>query len=101
MAFCPFFKEVWTTIWHYFQLPTIQQPSTRIDLKKWCTLMTDCNDGTLAKERAQIIVYTAWNIWKERCRREFDNVITQTSTQIAANAQLDIRSFCQVLEGRD
>jgi hypothetical protein len=24
-------------------------------------------------DRAQNVIYTAWNLWKERCRRVFDN----------------------------
>ncbi|KAF8760504.1 hypothetical protein HU200_010127 [Digitaria exilis] len=25
------------------------------------------------RQKEQMVIYTAWNLWKERCRRVFDN----------------------------
>jgi hypothetical protein len=40
----------------------------------------------------QLIIYTAWNIWKERCRRIFDNKSLQ-SAEICANIRTAVASY--------
>ena len=41
-----------------------QQPHR---LEWWLDLLSH------SQERNQIITYTVWNVWKERCRRFYDN----------------------------
>jgi hypothetical protein len=46
------------------------------------------------KKHAQIVVYTAWNLWKERCRcrRVFDNKATDVE-RLLESIQDDIQSL--------
>ena len=45
------------------------------------------------QKRAQIVaVYTAWNLWKERCRRVFDNKTTEVQ-RLLESIQDDIQSI--------
>jgi hypothetical protein len=44
------------------------------------------------QKRAQIVaVYTAWNLWKERCRRVFDNKTTDVQ-RLLESIQDDIHA---------
>jgi hypothetical protein len=54
----------------------LQQPPAKNAyrrFKAWWTSMISLNQPGAA-DRARKVIYTAWNLWKERCRRVFDNV---------------------------
>jgi hypothetical protein len=48
----------------------------------------------------QVIIYTIWNIWKERCHRVFQNkaLTTDQPMQITRKDILDYREANQVVE---
>jgi len=54
--------------------------------------MVGPDQRTTTTNRAQVIIYAVWNLWKERCRRVFDNK-TQTPTQVASLIQQDIMLY--------
>ena len=51
--------------------------------------MIGTDTSTTATNRAQVFSHAVWNLWKERCRRVFDNK-TQTPIQVASLIQQDI-----------
>jgi hypothetical protein len=42
-------------------------------------------------DRAQRVLYTAWNMWKERCRRPFDNQ-GMTDQRLQKTIQSDVEN---------
>jgi hypothetical protein len=70
LARCPYSKAVWQG-WLGINL---QRPpcSSYRKLQGWWNSMIQLHEPG-ADARAQKMVYTAWNIWKERCRHVFDN----------------------------
>jgi hypothetical protein len=48
------------------QLPT-QRATT---MRRWWKLATETGAANQAQQ-LQVVIYTMWNIWKERCRRVF------------------------------
>jgi preprotein translocase subunit SecA len=63
-------------------------------VKDWWTHLNTAQGHTTAaaQKRAQIVVYKAWNLWKERCRRVFDNKATDVQL-LLASIQDDIQSL--------
>jgi hypothetical protein len=40
----------------------------------------------------QVIIYTVWNVWKERCRRIFQNIATNAD-QLAGLSKQDVLAY--------
>jgi hypothetical protein len=59
-------------------------------------IQTEANE---AKEREQKLIYTIWNIWKERCRRMYDNR-AMTQTQLQSTIQLDVAQYAMAWRER-
>jgi hypothetical protein len=76
LAQCSYSKLVWTALagWLGVQLQTPPSNSSG-QLKHWWHSMLTV--GTLNHREEQVrmqkLIYVAWNLWKERCRRVFDN----------------------------
>lgn len=78
IAKCPYAK----TVWH--------QGGKLVGTAK-ITTSSSCNEDNRLVEksepsnlRATVIVYTAWNLGKERCRRVFDNEARNEQQLVAA-----------------
>ena len=84
-ANCSYSHSVWAHISQVTGLQNLLAPIT--DLKGWWSgLMSN------SIERNQIITYTIWNIWKERCRRVYDNKAI-TSTQLTSLIQQGVAAL--------
>jgi hypothetical protein len=73
LATCPYSVAVWIGLQGWLGV-TFQAPAiTRYrPFKSWWNSLLRLQDPN-ATDRVQKMVYTVWNIWKERCRRVFDN----------------------------
>jgi hypothetical protein len=72
IAKCDYSKAVWQQMAMdgQFQLPQFQNVHRVLS---WWELMkkASCNQPQAREKHMQLIIYMAWNIWKERCRRIF------------------------------
>jgi hypothetical protein len=70
---CPYSVAVWNGLQTWLAI-TLQAPlSSRYRVfKSWWHNMLSSQQPN-ANEQAQEVVYTVWNIWKERCHRVFDS----------------------------
>ena len=84
-ANCSYSKSVWTHISQATGQQNLLAPFT--DLKTWWSSML--SDSL---ERNQIVTYTIWNIWKERCRRVYDNKAL-TATHLTCLIQQDVAAL--------
>jgi hypothetical protein len=68
-------------------------------MRRWWHAVTRGAAGN-CDEHMQVIIYTIWNIWKERCHRVFQNkaLTTDQPMQITRKDILDYREANQVVE---
>jgi hypothetical protein len=72
-AQCTFSAAVWTQLASWIGITTTSpQLSSFTRLKQWWTAMTTTGTGD-STQRACKFIYTVRNLWKERCRRLYDN----------------------------
>ena len=60
-------------------------------IKDWWTRLCAANSQQL-DQHLQAIIYTAWNLWKERCRSVFDNKAQRPSQLVEVITQ-DLHDF--------
>jgi hypothetical protein len=78
----------------------IQRMATTEEIQRFITLWTlvaqvwrnEELDGLEHMERACKFIYTVWNIWKERCRRLYDNK-AMTTSQLQTIIRLDVELY--------
>ncbi|CAM0146855.1 unnamed protein product [Urochloa decumbens] len=80
---CSFVKSIWHRISLDFNLPQLHQRLAFRNIRTWWHTVTT-TPSAITKAQLQAIIYSAWNIWKERCRRVFDN------KAITANQLIDL-----------
>jgi hypothetical protein len=72
IANCEYSNQVWRKMasWANFQLPSLQHVHR---LLTWWEKMKHAHTQQQPQDQhLQLIIYTTWGIWKERCRRVFD-----------------------------
>ncbi|WVZ92280.1 hypothetical protein U9M48_038358 [Paspalum notatum var. saurae] len=93
VANCSFAKLICSQVAQRMNLllPVLQQPATRI--KQWWLQMIGREpDADKARYREQAVIYLVWNLWKERCRRLFDNKALNIA-ELAALVEQNVISF--------
>jgi hypothetical protein len=68
---CVFAQEVWLLVAAWSE-NAVQVPGRLHTLECWWNTSLAAVTGVAKSRRAAIMMYTAWNIWKERNRRIFD-----------------------------
>lgn len=73
---CPFARAVW-----FLVAADLATPSLFVAAQQATSIATWWNDFacSLGKKAKSAVIYTAWNIWKERNRRVFDHKILHES----------------------
>jgi hypothetical protein len=89
VAKCSYTKAVWQKIALEFNIqPPIQQSRT---LRRWWRSVLRQSAADRDKH-LQVIIYTVWNVWKERCRRIFQNIATNAD-QLAGLSKQDVLAY--------
>jgi hypothetical protein len=94
---CPFTKEVWGILKQWMQLTTIQSVN---DSGALYSYWWRCRRKFQKSERRKvdgIFIYFWWNIWKERNRRQFQQ-ITLNPIQVATLCKDDIMQYRRAIE---
>jgi hypothetical protein len=71
VAKCSYAKAVWQQIVSWFNIQT--PPSTARMIRDWWRILLRWGADDRA-HHTRLIIYTLWNIWKERCRRVFQHL---------------------------
>jgi hypothetical protein len=86
LAECSYAKSIWRALQSWIGVDLQQPPGNNYRrFQTWWNSMVQTQvHGKQEKERRmQKVVYTVWNIWKERCRRVFDNRKMQANHLLA------------------
>ena len=88
---CPFTKAVWDQIlsWENFTQVQQQPQVDPTDIISWWEEVARKVPRSERRRVNRVVIYTFWNIWKERNRRIFNNKI-ETVPQVAAGIKEDI-----------
>ncbi|KAF8695074.1 hypothetical protein HU200_037682 [Digitaria exilis] len=92
MVQCPYSVQVWRSfspIGLTTHQPATSQPN---GLKQWWTAMIGQHQPQRSSIIDQAVIYIAWNIWKERCRRVFDNKELDVN-QLVVSIKQDIANW--------
>ncbi|CAN6246948.1 unnamed protein product [Urochloa humidicola] len=76
---CAFAKEVWWLVANWAG-NLVQLPRPESSLQDWWNASLNGLPKKLKQKRATLLIYTAWNVWKERNRRIFEGVTALPST---------------------
>jgi hypothetical protein len=78
---CPFAKEVWMLVKNWVGEHIVHIDEDVQTLKTWWERSLQGRSAAQQKTTAAILMYSAWNIWKERNRRTFEGT-TRTPAQV-------------------
>ena len=72
---CPFAHEVWNTVlaWESFSLPQHVDWSNISSISEWWEKTETLFPQDRKREFNGLVIYTMWNLWKERNRRIFEH----------------------------
>jgi hypothetical protein len=92
MSECSYSRLVWQQLEEWTDATNVHmQPGTDRRVKVWWTELQN-GDTTGFASRLQRVIYTAWNLWKERCRRVYDSKAI-TEAQLESIIKLDVTQF--------
>ena len=97
---CPFTKEVWGFIKHWFNLSVLQTVSEGGSIYSFWLRCRRKFDKNQRKEVDGILIYFWWNIWKERNRRIFQQHSLQP-IQVASLCKDDITQYGLAMVSQD
>jgi hypothetical protein len=98
---CPFSRSVWHGLKEWLGAELLPPPPTQRyrRFKTWWNRMLSSGepDRATAKNRATKFIYAAWNIWKKRCLRLFDNKAL-TASQLQQIIRDDVAHWHRVCD---
>jgi hypothetical protein len=86
---CVYAQEVWHLVscWTH---SLVQVPSRTIRLEGWWNAAVSNKPKDEARLTAALVIYTAWNLWKERNRRVFEGV-SESPTRLLARIKEEVQ----------
>jgi hypothetical protein len=91
---CPFARAVWRQIlvWEGLSLLAQADPTHFSSIKVWWEATSSPLPKNQKRDFNGLMIYTLWNIWKERNRRIFENSAL-TPIQLALKIKEDVCTF--------
>jgi len=88
---CAFAKAVWNQvfIWEGINTDLLQMQDEPNHFRTWWEQVVPQISKDQRRKFNGIVIYTCWNLWKERNRRIFNNVF-QSPSEVAARIKEDI-----------
>jgi hypothetical protein len=88
---CPSAKKVWNLVISWENLPELrsQAQADPVHIKAWWEETARKVPAIEQRRLNGMVIYTFWNIWKERNRRIFNNT-SEMGLQVAARIKDDI-----------
>jgi ABC-type histidine transport system ATPase subunit len=82
-------QEVWDLV-SCWTNGLVEVPSRTIRLEGWWNAVVSNKSKDEAMLTAAMVIYTAWNLWKERNRRVFEGV-TESPTRLLAMIKEEVQ----------
>ena len=76
---CPFAQRVWELVQAWTH-DLVSKPATDISLEVWWLHSLQNLPRAQKRTKAAVLMYTTWNLWKERNRRIFEGKEAEPST---------------------
>ncbi|CAN6296602.1 unnamed protein product [Urochloa humidicola] len=70
---CVFAQQVWVLVQQWCE-GLVQIPQREMGIEDWWNLSLAGTSKQIRRSKATIMIYTVWNIWKERNRRVFEGI---------------------------
>jgi hypothetical protein len=95
---CPFAKSAWrlTLVWGHFDENLVIPSEEPTKLTRWWEVSQAKIPIGERRRFNGVVIYTIWNIWKERNRRIFTGAF-EMAVQVASRAKQDIEQQRRVL----
>lgn len=79
---CVYAREVWFLVTHWSE-GLIQPPIQGMSVEEWWNTSLQGQPKEKGRRVAALLIYTAWNIWKERNRRVFEGITANPNRVLA------------------
>jgi hypothetical protein len=90
---CVFAREVWDLVSRWTDA-LVQVPASSCSLELWWNSCLQAAHKEHKRQVAAVLIYTSWNLWKERNRHIFDQVaVTPARCFFLIKEELNLRSL--------
>jgi hypothetical protein len=87
---CVFSQEVWVLVARWTD-GLIHIPSVTAIMEEWWNSSMTRHSKEVGRLIASLLIYTSWNIWKERDRRIFDRVFSRPTQILTLTEEMSLR----------
>jgi mannosylglycoprotein endo-beta-mannosidase len=97
VLWCAYAQEVWFLMSQWTK-GIVKVPSRDVTMEDWWNRSLQGHQKKFKQQLASLLIYTAWNIWKERIRRIFEGV-TALPSRVLTLIKEEIRLRCMACGG--
>jgi hypothetical protein len=98
---CPVAKKVWCLVlaWEHFDTDLIRHQTQLTEIRTWWEQAATKVPRERRRHFNGVVIYTMWNIWKERNRRIFQDTVMD-ARQVALKAKEDTNMHFRVFNNQ-
>lgn len=79
---CPFTQQVWALVEQWTSHFVLKPDAASSELEAWWLMSLQHVDAKQRRSKVALMLYTLWNLWKERNRRIFEGSQAQPATML-------------------